>query len=177
MGTWKYNLSGMKLGGLCGSRGLLARLASGFLEFSNSPAGLFPPQCGLKADVSSNDHHVGAAAARRSRRGRRRLSWALFFSPIRALAQTGPVLRTSVPPMSLLWAPNMCSTRARTWSGSCCPAAPARSAACCDAPCGESGSSGHPPPASPRTPPTDRRFRHRAIDMGGSIRGAMNSCD
>ena len=28
-----------------------------------------------------------------------------FFSPIRAFARTSPVLRTSVPPMLLVWAP------------------------------------------------------------------------
>ena len=36
-----------------------------------------------------------------------------FFSPILALARISPMLRTSVPPMSLLWAPKTCSTRAR----------------------------------------------------------------
>ncbi len=34
---------------------------------------------------------------------------------MRARARTSPMLRTSVPPMSLLWAPNTCSTRARTF--------------------------------------------------------------
>ena len=38
-----------------------------------------------------------------------------FFSPILIFARTSPMLRTSVPPMSLLWAPNTCSTRARTF--------------------------------------------------------------
>ena len=32
----------------------------------------------------------------------------------RWLARTSPTLRTSVPPMSLLWAPKTCSTRTRT---------------------------------------------------------------
>ncbi len=36
------------------------------------------------------------------------------INPIRAFARTSPTLRTSVPPMSLLWAPKTCSTRTRT---------------------------------------------------------------
>ncbi len=84
--------------------------------FSGSPAGLFPSQCGLQADVSPEYRHVGAAAAaRRSSCTKRRMLYARFFSPIRARARTSPMLRTSVPPMSLLWAPNTCSTRARTF--------------------------------------------------------------
>ena len=39
----------------------------------------------------------------------------VLHSPSRALARTIPMLRTSVPTMSLLWAPNTCSTRARTF--------------------------------------------------------------
>lgn len=39
---------------------------------------------------------------------------ARFFIPIFAFARTMPIMRTSVPPMSLACAPKTCSTRART---------------------------------------------------------------
>ena len=39
---------------------------------------------------------------------------AMFFIPIFALARAKPIVRTSVPPMSLVCAPKTCSTRTRT---------------------------------------------------------------
>ena len=41
-------------------------------------------------------------------------AYARFFIPILAFARIRPMVRTSVPAMSLVCAPNTCSTRART---------------------------------------------------------------
>jgi DNA-binding response OmpR family regulator len=72
-GTSKNDATDVKLGRSRGFRGSRAGLASGFSVFSGSPAGLFPSRCGLQADLSPDDHHVGAAAARRSSCTRRRM--------------------------------------------------------------------------------------------------------
>ncbi len=47
---------------------------------------------------------------RRNTTGRRMLQ-AMFFIPILALARAMPIVRTIVPPMSLVCAPKTCSTR------------------------------------------------------------------
>ena len=72
-GTSKNDATDVKLGRSRGSRGSRAGLGSGFSVFSGSPAGLFPSPCGLQADVSLDDRHVGAAAPRRSNCTRRRM--------------------------------------------------------------------------------------------------------
>ena len=79
-------------------RGLFRRAAEGF-----GPSGL----------ISAPRGHAGHGFRRRSW-PRRRMLQARFFIPILAFARTMPIVRTSVPPMSLACAPKMCSTRART---------------------------------------------------------------
>ncbi len=69
-GTSKKDATDVKLGRSRGSRGSRVGLASGFSVFSGAPAGLFPSRCGLQADVSPDDHHVGAAATGARSRGR-----------------------------------------------------------------------------------------------------------
>jgi hypothetical protein len=73
MGTSKNDATDVKLGRSRGSRGSGVGFSSGFSVFSGPPAGLFATQCGLQADVSPDDRHVGTAAARRSSWTRRRM--------------------------------------------------------------------------------------------------------
>ena len=118
---------------------------------------------GLQAkDFSPDDHHVGAAVRRGApaattggaccRRGSSARSAPSHSVPARYCEPASRPCRCLGPDEHVLD-----DARPHLSNGSCCPASPARSAVCRDAPCGGCGCSGPSPSASPRSPPTDRR--------------------